>query len=398
MKILELEYRGPPALGGVETNVIETSKWFKEKGHEVEIWSTDLLDFAGQKDSQLERVVENIRVRKFRSFRFPAILLFICPIIHRSIYPGMLFKLFKLRGRQDIAVHSHSFPSFHSYLALFFHRKFRGTVITPHFDTEDLIKYTASFPWNWPFRFLKYFVNKRSDIYLSADTRREKEAYVNTLGFDEQKVLVIPNGVNLEEFDPITSEEIYEIKREYGLERTFNVLFAGRVAPGKGINLLIQAIAKLNNADIRLVVAGPDFGALADLRELSQRLELTDKVIFTGVLERRKFCATIKTCDVLVLPSYGGESFGIVLTEAMACGKPVIGSRTGGIAELIQEGENGFLFDIGSVEQLAEKIDLLYRDRNLYRELGEEGRRIVADNYTWEKVANMYLKLWESIS
>lgn len=387
MKILELEYRGPPSLGGVETHVFEISKQFKSKGHNVEIWSTDLLDFKGEKDDQLERMVDGIKVKKFSSYKIPKFPFF----MYSLIYPKMFIEFLK---ENNTVVHSHSFPSFHSYLALFFHKKVRKVTITPHFDVNDLEKFTANFFGKLAFRILRFFVNKKRNIYLSAITKKEKEFYVDNLRFSEHKVLVVPNGVNIVEFDSITNEEVHEIKNQHNLEKTFNVLFAGRIAQIKGIDLLIEAISKLNNLSLRLIIAGPDFGALTELQKLSKRLSLMDKVIFTGVLARRKFCALIKSCDILVLPSYGGEAFGIVLAEAMACSKAVIGSRTGGIAELIQEGRNGFLFDVGSVEQLSEKIKLLYKDGSLGKKLGTKGRSIVEKNYTWEKIADTYLELW----
>jgi len=390
MKILELEYRGPLALGGVETHVFEISKQFKSKGYEVEIWSTDLLDFKGEKDDQLVRMVDGIKVKKFHSFKIPKFPFF----MHQLIYPKMLVEFLKLKKEEDMIVHSHSFPSFHSYLALFFHNKFRKVIITLYSDVNSLEDSTSHFFGKLAFKVLRYFVNRKKNIYLGANTGIEKRFYVDRLGFNEPKVPVIPNGVNLEEFDLIANEEIYEIKSQYNLEKTFNVLYAGRVAKIKGLDILIKAISKLDNTDIRLTIAGPNFGALTELQELCQDLDLADRVTFTGALERRVFCALIKSCDVLVLPSYGGESFGIVLAEAMACCKPVIGSRTGGIPEVIQEGKNGLLFDVGSVEQLSERIKVLYQDGSLYRKLGAQGRSIVEKNYTWEKVANTYLKLW----
>ena len=387
MKILELEYRGPPSLGGVETLVVEISKQFKSKGHEVEIWSTEWLDFRGKRDSQLERMVDGIKVRKFHAFKIRGFPFF----GYQLIYPKMLVEFLKLK-EDDTILHSHSFSSFHSYLALFFHKKFRKVTITLHFDINDLEDSTSHFFGKSAFKVLRYFVNRKDNIYLTADTRGEKEFYINNLKFSEPKVFVVPTGVNLEEFDFITNEEVHEIKKQYNLEKTFNVLYAGRVAKIKGIDILIKAISKLDNPNLRLTIAGPDFGALTKLQELSQNLDLADRVTFTGALERRKFCTLIKSCDILVLPSYRGA--GIVLAEAMACNKPVIGSKTGGTLEIIGEGDNGFLFDIGSVEQLSEKIKLLYEDASLGKKLGAKGRSIVEKNYTWEKVADTYLELW----
>lgn len=392
MKILEFEYRGPPALGGVEILVVEISRWFKSKGHEVEIWSSDLLNFTGQKDSQLKRTTEGIEVKKFRSLRFPRIFLLIFSAMYPAIYPKMLFTLLKLRGGPDIVVHSHSFPSFHSYLALLFHKKFGKVAITLHGDINDLKGIYSTLGGKLAFKVLRYFVNRKDNVYLTADTKGEMEFYTSNLKFKENKVFVVPTGVNLEEFDAIKTEEVYEIKSQYNLEKTFNVLYAGRLAKLKGVEVLIKATSKLRNTNTRLIINGPDFGALTDMKKLSQELGLGNRVIFIDALERRKFCTVIKSCDVLVLPSFRGA--GIVLAEAMACSKPVIASKTPGTLEIVADGRNGFLFDIGSVEQLSEKIKLLYTDRNLCKKLGAQGRAIVQQNYTWENVANTYLELW----
>lgn len=392
MKILEFEYRGPPALGGVEILVEEISRRFKNQGHEVEIWSSDLWDFTGQKDSRLQRTMGDIRVNKFRSFRFPKIFLIVCSAMYPATYPGMLLQLLRLRGGSDTVVHSHSFPSFHSYLALLFHKKFAKVTITLHGDINDLKHISSNLAGKSAFKILRYFVNSMANVNLTADTKGEMEFYTSNLKFNENKVFVVPTGVNLEEFDAIKTEEVAEIKSQYNLEKTFNVLYAGRLAKLKGVDVLIKAISKLRSTNTRLIINGPDFGALTDLKKLSKELGLGNRVIFIGALERRKFCAIIKSCDVLILPSIRGA--GIVLAEAMACSKPVIASKTPGTLEIVADGRNGLLFDIGSVEQLSEKISLLNQDSNLCKILGIEGRSIVEQHYTWEKVANTYLELW----
>jgi len=214
MKILELEYRGPPSLGGVETHVFEISKRFKSKGHEVEIWSTDLLDFNGEKDSQHERVIDGIKVRKFRSFISRGFPFF----MYQLIYPKMLVEFLKLKKEDDMIVHSHTFPSFHSYLALFFHNKFSKVIITLYLDVSGLEKSTPSLFGKLAFKVLRYFVNRKKNIYLGANTGIEKRFYVDRLGFNEPKVPAIPNGVNLEEFDSIMERRV-EAEREGFLRR-----------------------------------------------------------------------------------------------------------------------------------------------------------------------------------
>lgn len=394
MNIIELEYRGPPALGGVETVVLEISKQFKKRGHNVEIWSSDILDDRGKRDDKKESFADGIVVKKFRSYVLykSSIFSLVFPFFS-EIYPEMFFHLFNLKNR-DIIIHSHSFPNFHTLFSLLLHKKFKKVIITPHFDADDLTYFVSSFFLRkLTLTILKHFVNRKENVYLTAITNLEKDVYVKKLRFKESKVKVNPNGVNTEEFDTVTNEDISRIKEKYRLENKFVVLFVGRVAQIKGIDTLIRAISILSNENIILIVAGPDFGAVTALQSLVKKLDLEEKIVFTGELERKELRTLIKCCDVLVLPSRGGEAFGIVLAEAMVCGKPVIGSRTGGIPEIVKEGVNGFLFDVNNVEQLSEKISALLLNKELRVKFGENGRQTVKANYTWEKVANDYLRL-----
>jgi len=101
----------------------------------------------------------------------------------------------------------------------------------------------------------------------------------------------------------------------------------------------------------------------------------------------------LASCDVFALPS-GEESFGIAFVEAWACGKPVIGARSGAIPAVIDEGRDGLLADYQDADDLAQAILKLLADPQLRARMGEAGRRKVLENYTWEIVANRVRRMY----
>jgi glycosyltransferase involved in cell wall biosynthesis len=133
MRIIELEPRGPPSIGGVEKHVFEISKEFQRRGHTVEIWSSDILNFEkGVRDHRRVSIVDGIKVTKFCSYEMPIRL-----YRGSSIMPKMILKFLAAR-KKDTIIHSHSFWwHSHSILALLFHFKFRTVIVTPHYDRDS---------------------------------------------------------------------------------------------------------------------------------------------------------------------------------------------------------------------------------------------------------------------
>ncbi len=121
---------------------------------------------------------------------------------------------------------------------------------------------------------------------------------------------------------------------------------------------------------------------------------MEDRIEFLGELPHEKAMRYMAICDVFSLPSWK-EGFGIVYLEAMAHGKPVIACATEGIADIIEDGNTGFLAPPRSVEGLANIIDFTLNNPQKTGDIANRGRKLVLENYTWAKNAEKYIELYQ---
>jgi D-inositol-3-phosphate glycosyltransferase len=220
---------------------------------------------------------------------------------------------------------------------------------------------------------------------------------------DISKIVVIPPGVDISRFYPIPSDEAKEV---IGVPPCENMLlFVGRIEPLKGIDILIQAIKRLDLRETRvcLVVIGGNQDEGAETRsEEMERLEaicaevgLKDLVTFLGKRSQETLPYYYSAAEAVVVPSHY-ESFGMVALEAMACGKPVVASQVGGLAFLIQDGVTGYTVPVDDPQELADRLSMLLRDSGLRRRLGEQALQ-VARQYAWDKIAARIIELYEQV-
>jgi glycosyltransferase involved in cell wall biosynthesis len=177
------------------------------------------------------------------------------------------------------------------------------------------------------------------------------------------------------------------------------VLAVGRLAPGKGLEDFIVAASIVNqiNPNIEFVIAGE--GILKKtLTGLIARLKLDSIVRLLGqVLDRQDVADLYHSSDVFVLPSHH-EGLPTVVLEAMAAGLPVVATMVGGIPGLIVDEVNGLLIMPGDPQLLAEKILQLVNDEPLRVELGKKAKQTVLDNYTWDKISDLHIQLYEELT
>src|SRR6266581_8930576 len=180
------------------------------------------------------------------------------------------------------------------------------------------------------------------------------------------------------------------------------LLWVGRIAPIKGLDTLLDAIARLRAAGTALsllIVGGeadePRNGHEVALRERLERLGLGTAVRFVGPLPQDVLPTYYVAADVTVLPSYY-ESFGMVALEAMACGSPVIASRVGGLVTTVRDGVTGFLVPDSDVAALADRIGSLIADADLRWRVGREGVRWAAQ-HRWPCVAEAVCREYASL-
>ena len=196
---------------------------------------------------------------------------------------------------------------------------------------------------------------------------------------------IIPNGIDMEHFSPNVSpiDEFDDGK--------LNILFVGRMEKRKGLNYLLKAYqqAKPEIPNSRLIIVGPGIRLRRKYENEVKRSGLND-VFFLGYTSYDELPRYYKTADVFCAPATGWESFGIVLLEAMAVGKPIIASDVEGYALLISHGVDGYLVPPKDETALAHSLIALMKDESLRLEMGANGM-LKARDYSWENVAQEVL-------
>ena len=228
-------------------------------------------------------------------------------------------------------------------------------------------------------------------------TPEGKSNLINLYGSSPDKVSVIPPGVDLDFFRPKDKEKA---RRELDLEEYKRVLlFAGRLQPFKGLDLLLHAMTNLPNHGItRLLVVGGNAGKgdeLAKMNSLVKELGISNMVGFVGAVEHKNMSKFYNAADICVIPSYH-ESFGMVALEALASGTPVVASRVGGLATIVKDGETGYLFEERSPETLATYLCLLMSENEIRNSMAKAARQSVM-KYNWSSTARRLFRVYQEL-
>jgi phosphatidylinositol alpha-1,6-mannosyltransferase len=178
------------------------------------------------------------------------------------------------------------------------------------------------------------------------------------------------------------------------------ILFVGRLVGRKGAHELLQAFKHLQNEmpNIKLVIVG-DGPQRRSLEKSAKDLEIEHKVEFAGTLVGEPLFRKYSECDLFVMPSktfsQDVEGFGMVFLEASLFRKPAIGTWSGGIPEAVVDGRTGLLVEPGNVDELRKAMRLLLTDEVLAKRLGESAYKRTVTQFTWEKAASEFLKMYE---
>jgi glycosyltransferase involved in cell wall biosynthesis len=234
------------------------------------------------------------------------------------------------------------------------------------------------------------------DLCASVDhviaTCSDEVRNLRELGLAADRATVIPCGVDVETFRP------HEVEPHDRLR----LLVIGRIVTRKGVGNVIEALADL--PDVELTVAGgPRADALdADpevdrLRRLAERLGVAERVSFVGAIAREDVPALMCAADVVVtVPWY--EPFGIVPLEAMACGRPVVGSAVGGLLDTVVPGVTGELVPPRRPDLLAATLRDLLADPERRAAYGRAGRRRAVERYPWSRVVELTERVYASVA
>jgi D-inositol-3-phosphate glycosyltransferase len=205
-------------------------------------------------------------------------------------------------------------------------------------------------------------------------------------GADEERMSTVPCGVDLELFQP---QDRVASRQSLGLDLHRPVLlWVGRLEKLKGVDILVDALAQLDECNAQLVIVGGDAqaGALkAELLAQARAAGVEENLRFEGPVAHDDLPRYYSAADVCVVPSYY-ESFGLVAVEAMACGTPVVASRVGGLVSTVTDGVTGFLIPWRCPEPFAEKLEVLLHNPELRANFSRAARTSV-EKYRWRSIA-----------
>ncbi len=387
--ILQLCIRYPPAPGGAETHVSSLTNSLVDLGHTISVYTSDLYkEFPFTKLEGDKKAKTTVPVKRHRSYSMKGDL-------HYVFFPSLFSSMLK----EDFDIyHAHSYGYFHMNVASFFKNlKDKPFVITPHFHPEWSM-------WGGEKRkMIRGFYDKviGQTVIDSTDkiigvSRNEIDLLKSRFEIPEEKIEIIPNGIDPDEFEPIPAGD--KFRERFDINGSL-ILYTGRLASNKGLLNLIDTMPKVlsEESDTTFVCVGEDEGMGKKIKKRARKHGVEDSLLLTGYIEDYDvFKSAYSAADIHVLPSEY-EAFGIVLLEAMMCETPCIGTDVGGVPEVIDKGETGFIVEYGDTEILASKMLTLLRNPDMREKMGEKGRKRVLENFTWEKVAKEVEKVYEEL-
>jgi phosphatidylinositol alpha-mannosyltransferase len=286
-----------------------------------------------------------------------------------------------VQGHDFDILHLHGpFPPNLSYWAL---RYSRTTNVATFHSTRFSFRAPGSSLFRWAFR--NWYRKLDGLIAVSMAARDSIRPYI------PGDYRIVPNGVDTDRFTA-GSRPLPEFS---GPEP--KILFLGRLDPRKGLEQLLRAFPLVRQAipEVLLLVVGKD-PEERRYRRIAFDGGFTSAVRFLGFVPPERLPSCYASCDVYCSPALGGESFGIVLIEAMASGRPVVASDIPGYREVVKNGENGLLVDPHDPSGLAAVLVRLLRDPTLRRTLAARGLESVSD-YSWVRVSERIEALYREM-
>lgn len=364
----------PPYIGGQEIYVKMLSEELAERGHDVVVFTSSDTSYSYE-----DRVngVEICRLKVLSKF------------YNVPIAPSLFRRLLQ-EWKPDI-VHAHQYPVFFSDLSALVYR-FKRTPFLLHIH---IISNPKSF-FSHLLSSLYYGTAGRFTINCAQAIITPSSAYKSLLsgkGVAPDKIKVVPYGIDLGRFHPNNDGSWF--KKKYGCDGSRVILSVGRLNYQKGFSYLIKAMPNVlrHFSDVKLVIVG-EGEDLAYLRGISKRLGLEESILFTGAMSSSEIPEAYAAADVFVLPSIF-ESFGIVLIEAQATGKPVVCTRVGGVPEAVVDGKTGLMVEPQKPDELTNAIIAILSDRKMAKSIGERGRRYVEDKFGWDSIVDEVVNLYE---
>jgi len=365
------------AYGGIPRLSYHLCQALVKQGVEVEVITTDAFD----EHSRLGRdfyQVDGISVRVYQNLsNYLA--------YHWQVFlPWGLKKEKDKIGRHQV-IHIHGHRNFlNTYLSFWAEEKGIPLVLQPNGTLVNIERrrfFKAVYDLIWGNRQLK-----KTSLFIAV-SKAEKEQFLSA-GIPEEKIRIIPNGVFVEPVSPeVNFREKFKINQEY-------VLYLGKLTPRKGVEYLVQAISISQRKDLIAVIAGNDMGIKSRLEKLAERLGVSERVVFTGLLTSPWKESAYQ--DAL-LTVYAGqyEIFGLVPFESILCGTPAIVADDSGCGEWLKKSGGGWTVPYGDARALAQIIDNFSEEEKA--EKVRNAQRWIKENLNWDKIAQQVKEVYQEL-
>jgi len=381
-----LSWEYPPRIvGGVSRVVYDLAQKLGERGNEVHVvtcWENGTKELEKDKNVFVHRVhTYEVNTNSFIDW---VLQLNFALLEHSN-------RIIAQTGKFDI-IHAHDWVvafaarvlkySYYIPLAATIHATESGRNWGIH---NDMQRYINDVEWWLTFEAWKVIVNSE---YMKNEVR-------NTFGLPEDKIRVIPNGVDINKFNGC--ERDYGFRRSYAMDNEKIVFFVGRLFNEKGAQILIDAASKILNYynDVKFIIAGK--GPQMDyLRGKAAAMNISHKVYFTGYISDECLNKLYKCADIAVFPSLY-EPFGIVALEGMVAQVPVVVSDTGGLGDIVEHGVDGMKSYTGNANSLADSILELLFNPGKAEEMIKRALDKVKNFYNWDIISSQTEDVYREI-
>ena len=377
MNILVHTSNFPPVPGGIAAFLQHVCDQLSKRGHNVEV--------LAQSKHVTERAYDVQQPFPVYRYRLPGRM-------SAGVMIGQM--VYHVRRQKSDVILQGLFTSSHG-LGLVASRwllRVPYTVLVHGFDLLNV--FAASRADHWASR--RVLDNAALMLANSEATKREIEGF----GYPENRIRILNPAVDPRVFHP--GVDTSQVCKRHGLDGRRVILTVSRLVAKKNhvtvLKALTQVVRKIPNIIYLIIGKGEEE---VSLKRMVKDLNLKDNVVFAGYVEPENTPPYFAACDVFVMPSktvgIDYESFGIVYAEANACGKPVIGGKSGGIADAVIDGVTGLLVDPESIDDIAKAIIRLLTDVEYAKQLGINGRKRVELELNWHVVGENVERVLEQV-
>jgi len=369
VKIALYELLATVTYGGIQTTYWETAKRLSAMGHEVHLY--------GGEGTIRGDVPPEVRILTF-------------PFTDRSRFPDLGSRFRKFAERISFGRHALESLIRNRYDILYIRKPYEMPIsLYVRRKTGARVVYRSGGTDFYPgYRNLA----SRLDMFLAC-SRHNAEQIRDYCGIEPE---VLYNGADIERFVPLSRSRM--VAERLGLaEEDFVVMSVGRLVAWKGYQYGIRAVSMLRDPCVKYVIVG-DGDHRGELEKEARKLGVEDRVVFTGSVPSREMPVYYSVADAVLFPTIGDDdAFPNSLCEAMACGKPAVGTTRGGIPEGIIEGETGFLVPPGNAEAIVERTATLANDRGRVEHMGTMARRHAEEFFSWDLLVDRLARWFEDV-